>query len=216
MIRVIALTVALVFPADNPGAWTLSVSPQVAVPVSVGEVNEAITLPFVTFYRPFHFGYPGALAPWRDMLFDHEVQHYRQERALGPWFWLSYAATLGQPFEPDQSTGWAEWNDAWLPPPSMEASYPFVRISGSGVEFMPGYVPTHDAVYAQEGRDAFGPYALTLSSSSSEGEGGVASPPSPLPPLTARLVRASRCYPPPYDVATGRVETGDYIAVAAR
>ncbi|HKI57716.1 MAG TPA: hypothetical protein VKA00_00685 [Trueperaceae bacterium] len=119
---------------------TLDVNPLVAVPAPLGGTG-GVSLPGVMLYKPPH---AGPAVPFRAIT-RHELHHYRQEAALGPWFWVAYALTGGRAFEPTQQYGVVakqSWTDAWKPPPSDEDNFPLFRVrwnDGLSLSVLPGY-----------------------------------------------------------------------------
>lgn len=122
------------------GPWRLDVSPQFGVPLPLMQWSrgtfDAVTLPGVTFYDPN--------APLLDYsasrLFPHELHHWEQQKALGPWFWAAYALSGGSVFEPHFATIEGQgWTGTWMPPTDMRDDYPIFRIGSGGFHAFPGY-----------------------------------------------------------------------------
>ena len=152
------LALSLGLPMDGAkftGDWTLDIDPTFGVPVSsLPNRASAMTLPGMVLYQdaPWMEGYRDHL-PSDPHLLRHELEHVDQQSALGPAFWLAYAATGGRAFEPyDPLARWLpsntgnydhDFSDVWTAPPEMVGNYPLFRISRRGDEtkyqFMPGY-----------------------------------------------------------------------------
>ena len=135
-------------------SWTVDASPQFSMPFPTRLWNaSATTLPGVTLYD-LHV-YAGNDTPGlRDVLsnspqnFAHELKHYRQQQYLGPWFFVAYALSNGDEFEPyaggvnkGAMRGWTK--DVWQAPlPSnniIQQNYPVFRITNEGLTLFPGY-----------------------------------------------------------------------------
>lgn len=147
----VAITVTLTLTWGPAGITStrLDVNPLIAVPFNLPESVPAMTLPGVLLYkpersRPNNLGgirttYSALSLPWT---IPHELHHFRQEAALGPWFWVAYAATVGRAFEPYDPLDRRppqNWSNAWMPPPSMTDDYPLLRFDAHGAHLLPGY-----------------------------------------------------------------------------
>ena len=163
--------IALTFPINNgsfTGTYYLDINPLIGVYVDSWNFNTATTIPGFVFFGPqtekrnLKTGF--YLKIYEELGIDnlrHEMAHSRQQAALGPAFWLSYAATLGRPFEPYDSflhLGLAPFSvgfqvfteeDMWMPSPEMEQAYPLFRLTfereAATLELLPGYYPRYVA-----------------------------------------------------------------------
>lgn len=67
----------------------------------------------------------------RDLILREELLHTEQISALGPGFFLAYAGTLGEAFEPysprDDDVAF-DWDNMWLPGPELAGSCPLFRL----------------------------------------------------------------------------------------
>jgi len=152
-LSLLALAISLKIPTDSPGNMSLDISPQFGIEAPIRQFigTGAITLPGVTLIDPNSYSQsdtPG-LAPVKSTsqeIMSHELHHWGQQRALGPWFWPSYAASGGTAFEPynimDPSQP-QNWNNAWAPSQSMEDNYPVFRVNFNNgtpnFSLFPGY-----------------------------------------------------------------------------
>lgn len=154
----LSLALSLALPMDGArftGDYTLDITPTFGVPVQSLPMDAiATTLPGAVFYvdEPWLRGTEYHLES-NPHLLRHELTHVDQQTALGPAFWLAYAATAGRAFEPyDPLARWLpsstgnhrhDFSDAWTPPPEMEGNYPLFRIAREGdehrLQLLPGY-----------------------------------------------------------------------------
>lgn len=62
----------------------------------------------------------------------HELKHWRQQASLGPIFWIVYAMTMGEVFEPYSPIDLfapLDFGKVYHPPPEDFGNFPFFRFS---------------------------------------------------------------------------------------
>ena len=144
--------------AEFTGDYSFDVTPTFGVPMANGLPwgASATTLPGMVLYddREYLRGTRHHL-PSSPELQQHELGHVDQQSALGPAFWLGYALSGGQAFEPynplraflgPPSSYQERSNDmsrTWMPPPDMPRDFPIFRLKReddtTSIQFMPGY-----------------------------------------------------------------------------
>lgn len=151
---VAAVFVALTLHLSGPKVtgWSLDITPVVEVtadynklpffPASSGGLSPVPGLilisPQTVWAERF---WPGTTANF----VREELRHQQQMQALGPWFYVAYAATAGKPFEPyayapvDYYHSWADLSAMWMPPPALQRRCPVFRITDHSASFMPCY-----------------------------------------------------------------------------
>jgi len=147
----LALTISLSLPMD--GSWQLNVSPVVGIP---NDFVLGVSLPGIVLYSPDVL----TTDEYRDMFLREELNHERQQQALGMWFWVVYGLTGGNAFEPHnplsvETPNYWDMDDRvkydkaigamWVPTLEQQSYFPFIRLSGNAagverLELLPGYV----------------------------------------------------------------------------
>ena len=148
MISLLAITVTLTlnFGAPASATWSLDVTPVVLVRADPARIIPGVLasspIPRVVIIRPQGFTDPG----YYSSTVSHELVHQRQMDALGPWFYVAYAATLGRPFEPRGNLPQAtdpmdlyepDLGTMWQPSQRLAARCPMLRIGSAGTAFEP-------------------------------------------------------------------------------
>lgn len=91
---------------------------------------------------PFGYGYSSGANPF---VHEEELAHIDQMEALGPAFWVAYALTGGEPFEPyrlRQGDLDTDFNRMWLPDEDQERQFPQARLTFGKeptLQILPGY-----------------------------------------------------------------------------
>lgn len=137
------LAISIVLTIHVGGTWQLDVSPQIGVPAPL-PAGWALTVPGLTIYNPTaQYVAPDPFPlPAGPSLWDHEEHHWRQQLALGPWFWAAYLLSAGsvfEPYAPLDGDAWRGWQGVWMPSQSQLDNFPLFRIGSAGFQVLPGY-----------------------------------------------------------------------------
>lgn len=158
----LALSLSLPMQGGNfTGDYSFDLSPTVGVEAPTGLWGAgATTLPGVVLYDPVEGERLNRMGESWDEIQRHEMMHVEQQQALGPAFWLAYAMTGGQAFEPHQEFSFApasasanihdtrdvkhiDYDRMWMPSEEMRGNYPLFRLAREGgatrLQFLPGY-----------------------------------------------------------------------------
>lgn len=147
----LSIYVSLTITFGPPITATLDVNPTFIVEAPVERVLgglgtrvHAVTLPHLILIDPYvntDYSYDE-----RRLLINEEIIHSQQWSALGPWFPVSYAATLGrafEPYDPLNMEGYSIVRDQdpsrmWIPSPELVQRCPLLRIgSERGFQLLP-------------------------------------------------------------------------------
>ena len=157
-VDLLSLALSLALPMSGArftGDYRFDVNPVFGVPYPTGNSwgAAATVLPGMVLHDPQYAGTQYDIRS-NPHLMRHELGHVEQQGALGPGFWLAYALSGGDPFEPydprnlqnERGRSNVERHDmrqAWMPPDDMRGQFPLFRVSREGgstsLQFLPGY-----------------------------------------------------------------------------
>jgi hypothetical protein len=159
----LALALSLSLPMSGgqfTGDYSIDISPVIGVDVSLGQWEKfAVALPGVVFRDPEELAKVDRHGETTAEAYRHELMHVEQQQALGPAFWLAYALTGGQAFEPHRTTTTYfeevatpdtglpiptppmyamrhridnDYSQMWMPDDTTRGSYPLFRMAREG------------------------------------------------------------------------------------